>query len=111
MSGFLEALRVENLKNDLHVLIAFPGFTTSNIRNTSLSADGSQQGESPRDEDKMMSSEDVAKHIYKAVLKRKSKIILTLQGKMIALIDKYFPYKLDNMIYNALAKEANSPFH
>lgn len=111
MSGFLEALRVENLKNGLHVLIAFPGFTTSNIRNTSLSADGSQQGESPRDEEKMMSSEDVAKHIYKAVSRRKNKIILTLQGKMIALIDKYFPYKLDNMIYNSLAKEPNSPFH
>ena len=111
MCGFLESLRAENLKNDLHVLIAYPGFTTSNIRNTSLSADGTQQGESPRDEEKMMSAEEVAKHIYKAVAKRKKKIILTLQGKMLTLINKYFPYMLDNMIYNDLAKEPNSPFH
>ncbi len=111
MNGFLESLRAENLKNGLHVLIAYPGFTTSNIRNTSLSADGTQQGESPRDEGKMMSAEDVAKHIYSAVANRKNKIILTLQGKMLALINKYFPYKLDNMIYNDLAKEPNSPFH
>lgn len=111
LDGFLESLRAENRKTGLHVLIAYPGFTTSNIRNTSLSADGKQQGESPRDEEKMMSAEEVAKHIYKAVSKRKNKIILTLQGKMLALINKYFPYMLDNMIYNALAKEPNSPFH
>ena len=111
MNGFLASLRAENLKSGLRVLIAYPGFTTSNIRNTSLSADGTQQGESPRDEDKMMSAEEVAKHIYVAVSKRKNKIILTLQGKALAIINKYFPYMLDNMIYNDLAKEPNSPFH
>ncbi len=35
--GFLDTLRVENLKTGLHVLVAAPGFTASNIRNTSLS--------------------------------------------------------------------------
>ncbi len=34
--GFLDTLRVENLKTGLHVLVAAPGFTASNIRNTSL---------------------------------------------------------------------------
>lgn len=111
MVGFLESLRAENLKTGLHVLIAYPGFTTSNIRNTSLSADGTQQGESPRDEEKMMSADEVAKHLYLAIAKRKNKIILTLQGKMLSLINKYFPYMLDNMIYNSLAKEPHSPFH
>lgn len=110
MDGFMESLRVENLKNDLHVLIAYPGFTASNIRNTSLSADGTQQGESPRDEDKMMSAEKVAKHIYMAVAKRKNKIILTVQGKVLAAINKFFPDVLDKMIYNGLAKEPDSPF-
>ena len=38
--GFLESLRIENLKKGLHVLIACPGFTASNIRNTALSKDG-----------------------------------------------------------------------
>ncbi len=36
MQGFLESLRIENLKKGLHVLIACPGFTASNIRNTAL---------------------------------------------------------------------------
>ncbi len=111
MDGFMESLRVENLRNDLHVLIAYPGFTASNIRNTSLSADGSQQGESPRNEDNMMTAEAVANHIYKAIAKRKNKIILTTQGKTLNAINKFFPDILDRMIYNGLAKEPDSPFH
>ena len=61
MHGFLETLRIENLKKGLHVLIACPGFTASNIRNTALAKDGSIQGESPLDEAKLMSSEEVAR--------------------------------------------------
>ncbi|MBC8319660.1 MAG: SDR family oxidoreductase [Bacteroidetes bacterium] len=110
MAGFLESLRNENLKNGLHVLMAYPGFTSSNIRNTALSADGTMQGESPREEEKMMSAEEVAKHIYNAVAKRKNKIILTSQGKLVATINKFFPNMLDNMVYNSLAKEPDSPF-
>jgi len=110
LDGFLEALRVENLKKGINVLIVYPGFTASNIRNTSLGADGSPQGESPRNEDKMMSSEAVAKYIYNAVMKRKKKIILTGQGKLIFQINKFVPSMLDNMIYKGLAKEPDSPF-
>jgi NAD(P)-dependent dehydrogenase (short-subunit alcohol dehydrogenase family) len=48
MQGFLETLRTEMLRKDVHVLIACPGFTASNIRNAALSKDGTAQGESPR---------------------------------------------------------------
>ncbi|PLX03604.1 MAG: short chain dehydrogenase [Marinilabiliales bacterium] len=110
INGFMETLRIENLKKGLHVLMAFPGFTASNIRNTALAADGSQQGESPRDEDKMMSADEVANHIYKATLKRKNRIILTSQGKLTFLINKFFPDFLDKMVFKTMAKEPNSPF-
>ena len=109
MNGFMETLRIENLKTGLHVLMAFPGFTASNIRNTALSADGSMQGESPRDEGKMMSAEEVATHIYKAVLKRKNRIILTTQGKLTVLLNKFFPNWLDKQVYSHMAKEPDSP--
>lgn len=109
MNGFMETLRIENLKTGLHVLMAFPGFTASNIRNTALAADGSMQGESPRDEGKMMSAEEVADHIYKAVVKRKNKIVLTTQGKLTVLLNKFFPNWLDKQVYNHMAKEPDSP--
>lgn len=109
MHGFLETLRIENLKTGLHVLIACPGFTSSNIRNTALAADGSQQGESPRDEAKMMSAEEVATHISKAIEKRKKHLVLTGQGRTTVLLNKFFPYFMDKMVYNHLAKEPDSP--
>ncbi len=110
LQGFLETVRSENLKNGLHVLIACPGFTSSNIRNTALAADGSQQGESPRDEDKMMSPEDVAVKIARAIDKRKRTLVLTTEGKLIVWLNKFFPALLDKMIYKSMAKEPNSPF-
>jgi len=110
MQGFLECLRIENMKNGLHVLIAYPGFTSTNIRNTALSGDGSQQGESPRDEQKMMTPEAVASHIYHAIKKRKNKIVLSTQGKLIVFLNKFFPNWMDKMFYRELAKEPDSPF-
>src|SRR5687768_15908987 len=71
LNGFLEVLRTELLYSGVHVLTACPGFTSSNIRKKSLTKDGSAQGESPRDEDKMMTAEECAKHIYNATIKRK----------------------------------------
>lgn len=109
MHGFLETLRIENLKKGLHVLIACPGFTASNIRNTALDGDGKQQGESPRTEEKMMTAEEVAKHIANAVEKRKRTLILTSQGKMTVFLNKFLPGFMDKMVYNHMAKEPDSP--
>lgn len=110
MHGFLETIRIENLKKGLHVLIACPGFTASNIRNTALGKDGSQQGESPRDEAEMMSAEEVAQHIKKAIIKRKRTLILTGQGKLTVVLNKFFPKLVDKLVYNHMAKEPDSPF-
>lgn len=109
--GFLDTLRVENLKTGLHVLVAAPGFTTSNIRTTSLTADGQPQGQSPRDENKMMSAEACAKHIINATEKRRRELILTFkEGKLTVWISKWFPALLDRLAYQHMAKEPDSPF-
>lgn len=109
--GFLNTLRVENLKKGLHVLVAAPGFTASNIRKTALVADGNQQGESPREESKMMSAEDCAAIIVKGIRKRKREIIMTLvEGKISVFLSKWWPSLLDKLAYNHMAKEPDSPF-
>lgn len=111
MQGFLGALRTETLHQGLHVMVACPGFTASNIRNTALAADGSQQGESPRDEAKMMTAEEVADHILKATRQRKRDLVLTTQGKLAVLLGKFLPGLTDNLVYNQMKKEPNSPFN
>jgi short-subunit dehydrogenase len=110
MRGFLDSVRIENRRSGLHVLIAAPGFTTSEIRKHALVADGSQQGETPRDENKMMSAEECARHIYRAVKRRQRKIILTFfQGKATVLVAKLWADLVDGFIYRTFAKEPDSP--
>ena len=110
LQGFLESLRIENLKNKLHVLIICPGFTNSNIRKKALQGDGSQQGESPRSEQKMMSSEKVALEMIKAIKKRKDTLVLTNSGKLTVLLNKFFSKFVDKLVFNHMSKEPGSPF-
>ncbi len=107
--GFLDTLRVEHLHDGLHVMIFAPGFTASNIRFTALTADGSAQGETPRDEGKMMSAEAVAKRLVKGVYKRKNQIVLTPIGKLTVWLNKFFPRLVDRLEYNYMKKEPDSP--
>ena len=105
LNGFLEALRVENLKTGLHVMIASPGFTASNIRNVALAKDGTSQGETSMDEGKMMSSEEVARIIVNGVEQRKRSLIMTSQGKLTVFLNKVLPGWLDGLVYNHFTKE------
>jgi short-subunit dehydrogenase len=110
MNGFLDALRVENLKTGVHVMTACPGFTASNIRNTALNKSGVSQGESSLDEQKMMSSEEVAKRIADGVANQSRTLVMTTQGKLTVLLSKFFPSLLDKLVYNTFAKEKNPLF-
>jgi len=110
LNGFLESLRSELIRTGVHVLTASPGFTSSNIRKRSLTKDGSPQGESPREEEKMMTPEECAMHIYNATLKRRKRLILTAQGKLTVFLNKWASGMMDRIVYNTMARENNSPF-
>ena len=62
-----------------------------------------------RDESKEMSAEECALHIYKATKKRKKFLTLTTQGKFVVFLNKWAPGFMDKMVYNTMAKEADSP--
>jgi dehydrogenase/reductase SDR family member 7B len=109
LNGFLEALRTELLHTGVHVLTACPGFTASNIRVAALGSDGSSKGETMRDEGNMMTSEEVADRILRAVKNRDRGMILTLKGNAIIWINKLFPKLADRLTYNELAKDSDSP--
>ena len=105
MNGFLEALRTELLPQGVHVLLAAPGFTTSNIRHVALAADGTAQGESPRDEAQMMSSEEVARHLRQAVAQRRRTLTLTAQGRLTVFLNKWLPALTDRLVLRHFEKE------
>lgn len=109
MQGFLESLRTELLYTGVNVMWVAPGFTSSNIRNTALAANGKAQKETPLKEDKLMSSEECASIILNGAAKRKRTIVMTSQGKLTVFLNKLFPKFLDKIVFNHFAKEPDSP--
>lgn len=109
LHGFYESLRMEYLNTDLHVMIACPGFTNTEIRKNALNAKGERQGSSPREESKMEQPEDVAKEIIYGLEKRKSLLIQTKQGKKLFNLNKFFPDFVEKKIHQEMAKEPGAP--
>lgn len=108
MHGFLESLRTENLKTGLHVMLACPGFTASNIRNTALNESGQQQGRSSMEEGKMMSPQEVAEIIVKGILARKRTLVMTRQGKLAVWMNKIVPAWVDKQVFKLFAREKDA---
>ena len=110
INGFLDTLRSEHLYDGLHVMIFAPGFTASNIRKTALMADGSQQGETPREENKMMSAERCAQIMINNIRKRSRRATLTTGSKALLVLTRLFPTITDHLEYWYMAREPESPF-
>lgn len=110
INGFLDTLRSEHLYDGLHVMIYAPGFTSSNIRKTALMADGSQQGETPREEGKMMTSERVAQIMLNHIRRRSRRATLTFTSKLLLVLTRLFPTITDHLEYWYMAREPDSPF-
>ncbi len=105
LQGWLEAIKTELMNDDVHVMWVCPGFTTSNIRNAALNKDGNSYGKSPMDEGKMMSAEECAQHILKAIQKRKRTLVLTFTGKRTVFMQKFFPKLADKLTYKFFFKD------
>ncbi len=109
MHGFLETVRIENLRKGVHVMIAAPGFVESNVRFSALTADGTAQGESPREEGKMMTASEVARRVVRATAKRKRSLLMDFNGKATNILKKFAPRLLDKLFFNHMASEPDSP--
>ncbi|HYM93264.1 MAG TPA: SDR family oxidoreductase [Chitinophagaceae bacterium] len=97
LQGWLEAIKTELVADDVHVMWVCPGFTASNIRNAALNKAGKAQGESPMDEASMMTAQECARRILKAVEKKKRTLVMTLQGKETVFLNKFFPKLADKL--------------
>jgi short-subunit dehydrogenase len=97
--GWLEALRTELLTTGVNVMWVCPGFTISNIRFAALNAEGKPHAETSMEESKMMSAEECAEHILKAIAKRKRTLILTMQGRFTVWMNRLFGGLADHWVH------------
>ena len=105
LQGWLESIRTELEGDGVHVMWVCPGFTTSNIRHAALNNEGKQQGESPMNENQMMSAEECAEHILDAIKHKKRTLVLTFTGKRTVFLNKFFPGLADKLVRKFYFKE------
>ena len=108
MNGFMESLRTELLKTGVHVMVACPGFTTSNIRVAALASDGQAHGETSMEEGKMVTAEAVATVIVNGIAARKRTLLMTAQGKLTVWMNKLLPALADTLVFKHFTKEKNA---
>jgi short-subunit dehydrogenase len=104
LQGWLESLRTELLHSGVNVMWVCPGFTASSIRQNALNEKAEPQGETPLDEASLMTADECAQHILKAIQKRKRTLVLTFTGKRTVWLNKLFPGLTDSLVYRFFFK-------
>ena len=99
LQGWLEALRIELMDDDVNVMWVSPGFVSSNIRNVALNDAGNAQEQNPMDESKLMTAEECAAHIIAAIEKKKRSLVLSFSGKRTVFMNRFFPSLTDKLVH------------
>jgi short-subunit dehydrogenase len=93
VQGFSEALRAELAKDGVDVLVICPGFTATNFSQNMIEQKALVQYDHLRG----MTSLQVAEATLRAIEKGKNEIHLTFQGKLVALVSRFFPRIADRI--------------
>jgi short-subunit dehydrogenase len=93
VEGFSEAIRAELAKDGIDVIVICPGLTQTNFSQNMLE----QKARAKFDHMRGMSAEEVADATLHAIERNRRQIILTFQAKLIAFINRFFPWLADRI--------------
>jgi len=80
--GFFDSLRIELADTGVSVTMIAPDFVLSEIHRRAIGPDGRPLGQSPMQESKIMSAEQCAAMIVRAMRKRQRLLITSLRGRL-----------------------------
>jgi NADP-dependent 3-hydroxy acid dehydrogenase YdfG len=80
--GFFDSLRVEMREKGVAVTVIAPYFVQSEIRHRALGGDGQPLPASPVQESKVMTAEECARQIVRAMERRQRMLVMTLKGRL-----------------------------
>ena len=80
--GFFDSLRIELEGSGVTVTMIAPDFVVSDIHRRAIGPDGKPLGQSPMQESKIMSAEECARHIVRAMTQRKRLWIGSARGRI-----------------------------
>ena len=102
MTGFFEALRIELKDSGVSVTVAYPGVVDTQIRRRGLNAMGETAGESGLREDHAMTTQECARLIIYAMVRRKREVVMTFKGKWGRWVKLLAPNLVDQMALAAV---------
>jgi short-subunit dehydrogenase len=82
VTGFFESLRIELAPTGVSVTLIYPGFVATGGQMRGFGADGRPVGESPVQNQEIMSVEQCVDLMLPAIQKRRRELVMTLRGKL-----------------------------
>ena len=104
MTGFFDSLRIELEDSGVTVTMVFPGFVSTGIRENATGPDGKAIKVSPVKEGEVMSPEECARIIVRAMEKRERQEIMTFKGKIGQWIRLIAPGYVDGLARKAIER-------
>ena len=113
LESFFETLNMELTEKDITILTLRPSYTKTNTRKNAIIGDGSLQGFSTLDENKLLPASKAAKQIMTAIYKKKNGYTLgkKMEGSWLIKLYQMFPNKISKLIYKNLKQEKHSLFN
>lgn len=102
--GFFDSLRIELDGTGVSVTMIAPDFVRSEIHRRAFGADGKPTGKSPLQESRIMSAEECAGLIVRAMEKRQRLLITSWRGRLGRIVRLFAPGLIDAVAKKAVAQ-------
>lgn len=102
--GFFDSLRIELAGTGVSVTIAAPDFVATEIHRRAIGPDGKPLGRTPLDEPRLMSAPECARHILRAMSRRRRRWVGSLRGRLGVLARPMAPGVVDAIAARAIRK-------
>ena len=104
MTGFFDSLRIELDGSGVTVTMIYPGFVATGIRENATGPDGKPILVSPVKEGEVMSVDECARRILKAIERREREVIMSARGRIGLWLKLIAPSLLDRIAKRAIER-------
>jgi short-subunit dehydrogenase len=100
--GFYDSLRIELLGTGVGVTVVCPDFVLSEIHRRAFGPDGRPLGRSPMQEQRIMTAEQCARRIARAMQRRERLLVMSLRGRLGRFVRLLAPGLIDRIAARAV---------